>query len=183
MGSQMALPTQSYVWGVLPPRFEKQLVDQKMKIWELIGLFEMYGPLGDNFTGKAEGEEMIKELVGHLVRSLAFEMHDLEISNRLGRHVGRPRSCLIPELAQQLLSLFLRYRDSGGRHSVLTSIDGKFAQMEAGPLFEFFKAAIEPLNQFWVTELQRKPLSPARLARTALEQRRRNLRAAKRRHR
>jgi hypothetical protein len=110
-------------------------------------------------------------------------MQDLEISNRLGRHVGRPRSCLIPELAQQLLSLFLRYRDSGGRHSVLISIDGKFAQTEAGPLFEFFKAAIEPLNQFWVRELQRKPLSPARLARTALEQRRRNLRAAKRRRR
>jgi hypothetical protein len=68
MGSQMALPSQSYVWGELPPRFEKQLVDQKIKSWELIGLFEMYGPLGDSFTGKAEGEEMIKELVWHLVR-------------------------------------------------------------------------------------------------------------------
>jgi hypothetical protein len=181
MGSQTALPTQSYVWVVLLLRFEKQLVDQKMKIWELSGLFEVYGPLGDNFTGKAEGEELIKELVGHSVRSLALEMEDLEISNRRGRQVGRPRSCLIPELAQQLLTVFLRYHDSGGRHSVLTSIDGKVAQMEAGPLFEFFKAAIAPLNEYWVTELHRKPLSPARLARTALEQRRRNMRATLRR--
>jgi hypothetical protein len=169
------------MFGVLPPRFEKQLVEQKEKIWELSGLFEMYGPLGDNFTGKAEGEELIKELVGHSVRSLALEMEDLEISNELGRQVGRPRNWLIPELAQRLLSLFLRYRDSAGRHSVLTSIDGKFAQMEGGPLFEFFKAAIEPLNQYWVTELHRKALSPARLARTALEQRRRNMRATRRR--
>jgi hypothetical protein len=181
MEPQTAFPSQNYVWGELPPRFEKQLVDQKMKIWELSGLFEMYGPLGDDFTGKAEGEELIKELVGHSVRSLALEMEDLEISNKLGRQVGRPRSCLIPELAQQLLTLFLRYHDSGGRHSVLTSIDGKFAQMEAGPLFEFFKAAIAPLNEYWVTERHRKPLSPARLARTALEQRGRNMRATRRR--
>ena len=88
MGSQTALPSQSYVWGQLPPRFEKQLVDQKMKIWELIGLFEMYGPLGDNFTGTAEGEELIKQLVGHSVRSLAYELEDWEISNRLGRQVA-----------------------------------------------------------------------------------------------
>ena len=181
MGSQTALPSQSYVWGVLPPRFEAQLRDQKMEIWKLSGFFEMFGPLGDNFTGEAEGEEMIKELVGHLVRSLAFEMEDLQISNKLGRQVGRPRNCLIPELGQELLSFFLRYHGSAGRHSVVTSIDGQLAQTEAGPLFEFFKVVIEPLNHYLVTELHRKALSPARLARAALDQRRRNLRAAKRR--
>jgi len=177
---QTQIPSQSYVWGVLPPRFEAELSAQKMEIWRLSGLFEVFGPLGDNFTGEAEGEEMIKELVGHLVRSLAIEMEDLRISNKLGRQVGRPRNCLIPELGQELLSVFLRYNRSAGRHSVVTSIDGKLAQTEAGPLFEFFKVAIEPLNHYLVTELHRKALSPARLARAALDQRRRE-RAAKRR--
>jgi hypothetical protein len=37
----------------------------------------------------------------------------------------------------------------------LTSIDGKLAQIEAGPFFEFVKVAIEPLNQFLVSELHR----------------------------
>ena len=84
-------------------------------------------------------------------------------------------------LGPALLEMFLRCHDSAGRKSVLTSIDGKFAQEEAGPLFEFMKVAVEPVNHYLVTDLHRMPLSPAWLARDALDRRRRDLRRARRR--
>jgi hypothetical protein len=84
-------------------------------------------------------------------------------------------------LGPALLTLFLRYHDTAGRHSVLTSIDGKLAQIEAGPFFEFVKVVIEPLNQFLVSELHPNPLTAPRSARYALDQRRRNLRTAEHR--
>ena len=105
----------------------------------------------------------------------------IAITRTIGRRVGRPRDVMSRHLGPALLTLFLRYHDTAGRHSVLTSIDGKLAQIEAGPFFERVKVVIEPLNQFLVSELHRNPLSAARLARYALDQRRRNLRAAKRR--
>jgi len=40
-------------------------------------------------------------------------------------------------------------------------------------LFEFINAAIKPLNQYLTTELHRRPLSAARLARFALAEHRR----------
>jgi hypothetical protein len=48
-------------------------------------------------------------------------------------------------------------------------------------LFEFIKATIHPLNTYLTTELDRRPLSASRLARFALSERRRIVRAAKRR--
>jgi len=77
-----------------------------------------------------------------------------------------------PFLAPELLSVFLRCHERAGRQSVATSIDGKLKQKEAGRLFEFIKAVIEPLNQYLTAELHRLPLSASRLARFALDDRR-----------
>jgi hypothetical protein len=68
--------------------------------------------------------------------------------------------------------VFLRCHGSAGRKSVATSSDGKLKQKEAGRLFEFINAAIQPLNQYLTTELHRRPLSAARLARFALAEHR-----------
>lgn len=87
---------------------------------------------------------------------------------------------MIPYLAPELLSVYLRY-NSGGRHSVTTSIDGKLKQKEGGHLFEFIKATIEPLNRYLSADLHRRPLSAGRLARFALGERRRIEQAIKRR--
>ena len=85
---------------------------------------------------------------------------------------------MIPYLAPELLSVYLRFHNSGGRHSVATSIDGKAGQKEAGQLFEFIKATIKPLNDYLTTDLHRRPLSASRLARFALGERRRIVRVA-----
>jgi len=87
---------------------------------------------------------------------------------------------MIPYLAPELLSVYLRYHYSGGRQSVATSIDGKPGQKEAGLLFEFIKATIEPLNHYLTTDLHRRPLSASGLARCALLERRRIARAIRR---
>ncbi|MEH2561386.1 hypothetical protein [Bradyrhizobium sp. AZCC 2289] len=50
-----------------------------------------------------------------------------------------------------------------------TSIDVKSKQREAGKLFEFIDAIIQPLNHYLTTELHRRPLSASRLARFALD--------------
>jgi plasmid replication initiation protein len=86
---------------------------------------------------------------------------------------------MIPYLAPELLSVYLRCRNSGGRQSAATSIDGKPGQREAGLLFEFIRVTIEPLNRYLATDLHRRPLSASRLARFALSERRRIVRAAK----
>jgi hypothetical protein len=84
-----------------------------------------------------------------------------------------PRDVMTPFLAPELLSLFLRCQDRAGRQSVATSIDGKIKQREAGQLYEFIKAVIQPVSKYLTTELGRRPLSAARLARFALDDRRR----------
>jgi hypothetical protein len=81
-----------------------------------------------------------------------------------------------PYLAPELLSVFLRCHDKAGRQSVVTSIDGKLKQKEAGPLFKFIDALIQPLNQYLTTELHCFPLSAERLARFALDKRRKDKR-------
>ena len=155
-------------------------------ILELIGLFRVFGPPGDGFTGELEGDEIIKELTGQIVVCLCDDLVERIESAALERKAGRPCDVLTRALGPGLLDLFLRYNPSAGRHSVWTAVDGKLVQEEAGPLFEFFKAAIKPLNDYLVEELNWKPLSAARLARYALAERRRILlavqsRAAKRR--
>lgn len=91
------------------------------------------------------------------------------------RKAGRPCDILTRVLGPRLLDMFLRYNTSASRHSVLTSVDGQLVQEEAGPLFAFVKAVIEPINDYLVRELNWKPVSAGRLARYALAEHRRRL--------
>jgi hypothetical protein len=174
MQTEAALPSQAYVWTVLMPRLEAGLAQQKTKILDLCGLYNVFGPPGDGFTGELEGDQNMIELTGLLVLAFAHHMVGQIARLRVGRKAGRPRDILTRELGPSLLTFFSRYHPSAGRQSVLTSIDGRLAQEEAGPLFNFIKAAIEPLNEYLVEELHWKPLSASRLARYALAERRHN---------
>jgi hypothetical protein len=77
--------------------------------------------------------------------------------------------------------VFLRCHDRAGRQSVVvgTTTDGKHKQREAGELFKFIEAVIQPLNQYLTTALGRRALSASRLARFALDDRRRMAQALK----
>ena len=115
---------------------------------------------------------MVNEIAVFLMNAVLV---DMEARRKLdSRRRGRPHDAMTPDLGSDLLWYFLRYNNSSGRRSVIVTVDGKKKQEEAGPLFEFIKKALEPLNQYLV-ELGRKPLSPARLARYALQERRRQL--------
>ena len=172
-------PSQSLVWGVLPARFQSELTLHKSEICRLSGLLEEYGPAGANYTGEGEEHKLIEELTGFLVQAVARDAAQ-QITNSTGRRVGRPRDAIIPYLGPELLSAYLRCHNSGGRQSVATSVDGKLGQKEAGLLFEFIKATIEPLNHYLTTDLHRRPLSASGLARFALLERRRIARAIRR---
>jgi len=182
MQTETALPSQEYVWTVLAPRLEADLAEKKTEILNRIGLYDVFGPPDDvGFTGELDGEQTIIELSGQLTLAVAYDMVDRTASLRLGRKAGRPRDIMTRQLGPRLLTMFLCYHPSAGRHSVLTSIDGRLVQEEAGPLFNFIKAAIEPLNKYLVEELHWKPLSAGRLARYALAERRPDFYLAKRR--
>jgi hypothetical protein len=171
------LPSQEFVWTVLMRRIEEHFRKQKQTMLQLCGLYDVFGPPGDGFTGEQEGDETIIELTGLISVSFAQDLEERCESARFERKAGRPCDVLTREVGPKLLDMFLRYHPSAGRHSVWTSIDGKLVQEEAGPLFEFFKAALVPLNEFLVDELNWKPVSAARAARYALAERRRRLRA------
>jgi hypothetical protein len=177
---QSEVPSQSFVWGVLAPRFQSELTLQKSQIWLLSGLLEEYGGVADDdFYREREQKALIDELTGLLVQAVTNEAASRQFTNNSSRRVGRPRDVMSPYLAPELLLVFLRCHDSAGRKSVATSIDGKLKQKEAGQFFEFIKATIKPLNDYLTTELHRRPLSASRLARFALSERRRIVRAAK----
>ncbi len=180
---QSEVPSQSFVWGVLAPRFQSELTLQKSQIWLLSGLLEEYGGVADDdFYREREQKALIDELTGLLVQAVAHEAANRQFANSSSRRVGRPRDAITPYLAPELLLLYLRCHDSAGRQSVATSIDGKPKQEEAGPLFEFIKAAIEPLNRYLTVDLHRPPLSASRLARFALSKRRSTARELERLH-
>ncbi len=169
---QSEVPSQSFVWGVLAPRFQSELTLQKSQIWLLSGLLEEYGGAADDdFYREREQKALIDELTGLLVQAVTHEAANRQFANSSSRRVGRPRDVMSPYLAPELLLVFLRCHDSAGRKSVATSIDGKLKQKEAGQFFEFIKVVIEPLNQYLTTELHREPLSASRLARFALAER------------
>ncbi|XIA64084.1 hypothetical protein ACFIOY_34965 [Bradyrhizobium sp. TZ2] len=181
-----AFPSQEFVWTVLAPRIEAYLTEQKLTILELIGLYRLFGPPGEGFTGELEGDETIKELTGQIVVSFCEDLIERIDSVAFERKAGRPCDVLTRALGPRLLDMFLRYNSSAGRRSAWTSVDGKLVQEETGPLFEFIKAAIKPINDYLVGEQSWKPICPARLARYALAERRRialavQTRAAKRR--
>ena len=178
---QSEVPSQSFVWGVLAPRFESELTLQKSEIWRFSGLLEEYGGAADNdFYREREQKGLIDELTGLLVQAVIHEAENRQFTNNSVRRAGRPSDVMSPYLAPELLLVFLRCHDSAGRKSVATSIDGKLKQKEAGQFFEFIKAVIEPLNQYLTTELRRLPLSASRLARFALAKRQRMAREIER---
>jgi hypothetical protein len=171
---QSEVPSQSFIWGVLAPRFQSELTLQKSEIWRLSGLLEEYGgPAEGDFYREREQKALIEVLTGLLVKTVICEVAERQLANSSGRRAGRPRDAMTPFLAPELLSVFLRCHDRAGRQSVATSVDGRIRQREAGQLYEFVKAVIQPLNQYLTTELGRGPLSAARLARFALDDRRR----------
>jgi len=171
---QSEVPNQSFVWGVLAPRFQSELTLQKSEIWRFSGLLEEYGgPADGDFYREREQKALIEGLTGLLVQAVTRAVANRQPTKGSSRRVGRPRDVVTPYLAPELLSVFLRCHDRAGRQSVATSIDGKLKQREAGRLFEFIKTVIQPLNQYLTTELHRRPLSASRLARLALDDRRR----------
>jgi hypothetical protein len=135
-------------------------------------LEKKYGPC-QHPNGEYEADEMVNEFAVFLMSAV---LADVDARRKVDprRRRGRPRDAITPDLAPNLLGYFLRNNNLSGRHSVIVTVDSKKKQEEAGPLLEFFKKAIEPLNQYLV-ELGRKPLSPARLARYALQVHRRQL--------
>jgi hypothetical protein len=168
----------------LAARFDSELTLQKTEIWRLSGLLEEYGGAADDdLYREREQKALIDELTGLLVQAVIQEATRRLFANNSGRRAGRPHDAITPYLAPALLLVFLRCHGSAGRQSVATSIDGKLKQKEAGRLFEFINAAIQPLNQYLTTELHRRPLSAARLARFALAEPRRIAEEAARKRR
>ena len=173
--SQSAVLNPNYIWGVLPTRLEIEFDAKLVPLWDLVGLFNEYGPFGKYFTGEDEGEEIKKELIGMLLRAIeALRLQRIDYLRR-GRGVGRPSNPMIVALGRDLVALYMRYHDFGGRYSVVITIDGKSVQEESGPLLAFITEAIAPINRVLVEELHRKPLSPARVARAGLHARRHGL--------
>ena len=171
---QSQVPSQGFIWSVLAPRFQAELTLRKSKIWRSSGLLAEYGGRADgDMYRERELNALIEALCGLLVHGVIREVADRQSTNRSGRRPGRPRDVVSPYLAPELLSVFLRCHDRAGRQSITTSIDGKSKQREAGKLFEFIDVIIQPLNHYLTTELHRRPLSASRLARFALDDRRR----------
>jgi hypothetical protein len=177
---QSEVLSESFIWGVLAPRFQSELTLEKSEIWRFSGLLEEYGGTADeDFYREREQKALIEELTGLLVQAVTHEAANRRFTNSSSRRAGRPPDVVTPYLAPELLSVFLRCHNSAGRQSVATSIDGKLKQKEAGQLFEFINVLIQPLNQYLTTELHRKvPLSAARLARFVLDKRREEAEAA-----
>ena len=128
MQSEAPLPSPSEIWGVLPPRFAEELKSNAADIWRLSGLEDEYGPPSVGFTREREIHEMIDEITAIIMTGIALDMEARQSASRTGRGAGRPRDVLSRHLGPALLEMFLRCHDSAGRKSVLTSIDGKFAQ-------------------------------------------------------
>ena len=165
------LPSQKHFWSVVVPRIEKDLLSLEEEVRRLIGLYVLFGPRDvENFSGDAEGKQLVAELTRFLILAMAHELEARMIASESpnGPGVGRPMNHMIRYLGPELVGIFLRYQDSGGRHSILTSSEGRLTQMEAGPLFEFAKTVLVVLNQVLVEELHLRPLSPARVIRYGL---------------
>ena len=95
----------------------------------------------------------------------AAEQASLDL--RTDRKKGRPRESEL-EILAGLREIFERYNAGAGRHSVLTSADGKFKQEEAGPFLTFLKIVIAPLNEFLAglpASHGPKPISAAQIMR------------------
>jgi len=171
--SRNLFPGEYELWEKLAPRFAADLSANELVLWRLSGLEKQYGPLEDFIKG-GHHSDMVGEINVFLLNAFVLDVAARRIARTIGRGVGRPPDVMTPDLSPNLLAYFLRHNGPTGRRSIVVLADGKNGQAEAGPLFEFFKTAIEPLNRY-LTEIQRKPLSPARLARYALNDRKRKL--------
>ena len=79
---------------------------------------------------------------------------------------GRPKKIVLNLLGEKLRDLFLRYNDDATRHSIAS--DGEFAQVEAGPYFDFCKTVLASLNEFFASlplAYEVKPISAAQVMR------------------
>jgi hypothetical protein len=94
---------------------------------------------------------------------------------RAERKKGRPRESVL-EILAGLREIFERYNAGSGRHSVLTSADGKLKQEEAGPFLAFLMVVIAPLNEFLAdlpASCGAKPISAAQIMRAKANHNRR----------
>jgi hypothetical protein len=177
---QSQAPSQSFIWGVLAHRFESELTLRKSRIWRLSGFQAEYGgPFEGDRNREHELKALIEALSGVLAQAVAREAGNRKSAYSSKRRPGRPKDVMTPYLGRELLSVFLRCHDRAGRKSVVvgTTTDGKAKQGEAGELFLFIDTIIQPLIKYLTTELHRGPLSAARLARFALDDRGRMTRA------
>src|SRR6266481_1380130 len=116
---QSEVPSQSFIWGVLAPRFQSELTLEKSEIWRFSGLLEEYGGAADeDFYREREQKALIEELTGLLVQAVAREAANRRFTNNSSRRAGRPHDVVTPYLAPELLSVFLRCHNSAGRQSV-----------------------------------------------------------------
>jgi hypothetical protein len=167
---QSEIPTETFIWGILAPRFQSELTLKKSGIWRLSGLRLEYGGPADGDTYRErELSALIAELAGLLLLAVIYEAANRRSMKKFRRGAGRPRDVVLPFLGPKLLAVFLRCNASAGRQSVVMSGDGK--QTEAGQLLQFITTIIQPLNQYFVTELHRRELSASRMARLALAER------------
>jgi hypothetical protein len=82
----------------------------------------------------------------HIERAATQAVEELQS----GMIKGRPAKEVFKVLAK-LRGIYLRFNDTAGRRSVITSINGVYSQVESGPFLEFLELVIEPLNQFFAT--------------------------------
>jgi hypothetical protein len=171
---QSEIPTDTFIWGVLAPRFQSELTLKKFGIWRLSGLRQEYGGVaeGDVYRER-ELNALIEELTGLLLLAVIYEAANRRSMKDSRRGAGRPRDVVLPFLAPKLLSVYLRCNASAGRQSIVMSLDGKLKQMETGRFLQFITTIIQPLNQYFKTDLHRRELSASRMARFALSDRRR----------
>ena len=170
-----SLPGQKRFWGEIVPRIGSAVEERKEKLAELIGIYREFGPKGKGFTGESEIEQCTAELVKFLVLAMAYELEARELAAGANLPVGRPRNHMMRYLGPQIVEIFHRYSDGGGRQSVWTSVDGELVQEEAGPLFEFASELIRAFNDIMVEEMRLPPLSAARVIRSGLAARRNHL--------
>lgn len=168
------LPGQEPFWTEVVPKIESAVLARKEELAELVGIFREFGPRGPGFTGAAEIEQCMAELVKCLVLGTANELQARKSAaeSDVGSPVGRPRNHMIRYLGPQIVEIFHRYSDYGGRHSVWTSIDGRLVQEEAGPLFELASKLVEAFNEVMIAELHLPALSASRVIRYGLAARR-----------
>jgi hypothetical protein len=85
---------------------------------------------------------------------------------------GQPRDVMLDFLGDKLLSVYLRFNSTAGRHSV--AADGDRAQAEDGPFLGFLSLVIASLNRFLIQlpkPFGNKGVSAPDLARRALARR------------